>query len=125
MSDVITKILSELLLAAITVTFGYLSLYIKRKLHTNKLDVYLNILEDVTANTVLAFMQTTVDNMKANGTFNQEVAESIKSDAIEKIKLQLPNDIEKFFKQTGIDIDTLIDSYLEKQVFLMKDTNEC
>ncbi len=114
--EVAGTVASTIVVAGLGVGFNYL----RHKIKDSRYEKYLWVLEDLTKSTVLEAMQVCVKDLKENasdGKLTPGEAEEIKHDVIQKVKSHLPYHMTKFFEQVNVDLDFLIQTYLEKWVY--------
>lgn len=99
--------------------------YIRAKTNNESLTSYLDLLSEVTSDSVLAALQTTVAGVKeSGGKLDQATAVRIKSEVVNNIKKQLPNHALDFLTKADIDVDARISALIEADLLTEKQANK-
>jgi hypothetical protein len=109
---VVLTAMAGLVVAAIRLYAAKLSAIADDRMEDAKADrlcTYLRVVETTATDVVMAMNQAVVDDLKANGSFDDEAKERVLNEAKNKVKDILTAKADEFAEMLWVDLDTLVE----------------
>ena len=94
--------------------------WLNTKIKDQKLKTFLTKFTELLSSCVNSLTQTTVKELKKNGTFDDEAAKRVKEECIKLIKSQLSVDMIKFIQENFGDLTEFISAQIESLLLQTK-----
>ena len=119
-SEIGTQIILGIIGVVISGLGVFVTYLINKYIKNDKLKSIINSLNELVKNSVLEIYQTYVEALKKDGMFNKEEQKIALNKCLEKIYVNMPEEVAKWLNENVSDIEQYLKSLIEANIGLLK-----